>query len=1429
MTTPPIDGLNVLAHLEAPDAQARVTALRESLEHQTEGLQQLAAAMPISVSTFSSELALELSGLTRALHLHSPAMPVDIQELAPFVRAEWRKTQLWCGDDDWALAATDVELADVFAGSRFVVAKATRILERLAKAEDPRLRHVVFRDITACIADLSLHPAEALPLLITLSQDSDDAIRAKSVRLLAAPWLFSLTNAAARRRLAAIEAALADHVEEVVCAALDAAAALGESRLIQECFADSSASLTARKCALMHLDAAGEEDHIAPMLRLAAEDPFVYAPAAWDALLGMHRRGVFLRAQHLPALLELYDSRDAFNGDELVRVSHLARRELLELLRQVPAGDLRWTGRADILAQSFGTGAHLLLAELLKDCGGSPIVAGPVAGALLDAAATSAEFDACELALPFYDAMPERVLTLLRVKGDDSHATMLLERACHPSCSRALRGALIEVLWTLSADRDALLHMLTTELGPHESTLLRRAKTRQDQRVAKLVAEAPWPERTSDRLKASARLKIYAASGDIDRREELVTEFRTAYRQCLAKALSGDFAAKRVELPELEQQLFIYGRHLVSDGRRVRPWHHISPETGRDFALQVLCEWLRETPDDAVTVALLESVARHTPSGAVLREIEPYWRHRNPGVQRAALEAILASNDEHGLELSISQLSEKASDSRVLVQALRGIAILGADWAAPMAARCLDHPNMSVKKEAALALAGLDAGVHAEAISRKLVHWLSIHDNSGFRIVLRDALANCAGKMQVAWLVLAAEESEEPRTLSLLCDALSGVLRKDTLLRLAREERLPELVDACVSGDTRVADASKAQVAALLHRAFPEAARTDPDEGAVYRLEVHGFSEEDAKAALEELARGDKRANDEALRTLARNNLGQWLGWHIELRDDASTCARCGALLLTASRTLASEEDPHASSLFDVAEELARSLSVQPSSATGDEARRWGKSLLAFVARYVKDARERPRLLRLLRSLGEDAAVDGLQRFRLLRSFGAVRTRADLDSCLRQSARGPSYPAESLTMLREAFAIAPKPDKEDQEEDEAETKLRETAEGWPGLDASTQRAWLAETSASRPIDVPRLPELETLRRRPRQASTRKLETLVQSLQSDDAHEAQKAADRLIALEGANQPRPALLHSYLQGRIKVPDQVHLPLAHLLESWPTESNEHKRAAALVAGLIHQRAPEHAELYRRLIKEWLQRWRDGDEQIVPLLQDAGERLLPFVDAACAKGDRSLVFLLRFRPERFLRHVGVDHPEVQRLLSEVQVREEEPDDSLEDPLKGLDTAGLLALANAKETAKGLAVRAVHALAGSESPTALSALEELAKARRPGVRSAALRAFHRKADKERAMALSFEVLQIETRPDVVLALMRRLAHAHYAPALPLLIESLSHHDTHIRQHAHRAILAWGTHASKALRRAAKKARPDRRPAILALAAELEV
>jgi len=54
------------------------------------------------------------------------------------------------------------------------------------------------------------------------------------------------------------------------------------------------------------------------------------------------------------------------------------------------------------------------------------------------------------------------------------------------------------------------------------------------------------------------------------------------------------------------------------------------------------------------------------------------------------------------------------------------------------------------------------------------------------------------------------------------------------------------------------------------------------------------------------------------------------------------------------------------------------------------------------------------------------------------------------------------------------------------------------------------------------------------------------------------------------------------------------------------------------------------------------------------------------------------------------------------------------------------------------------------------------------------------------------------------------------------------LLERLDHREPRIRQGAHEAIRAWGPEVVPMLRRAARHAGPDRRPADVALLAELE-
>ena len=121
-----------------------------------------------------------------------------------------------------------------------------------------------------------------------------------------------------------------------------------------------------------------------------------------------------------------------------------------------------------------------------------------------------------------------------------------------------------------------------------------------------------------------------------------------------------------------------------------------------------------------------------------------------------------------------------------------------------------------------------------------------------------------------------------------------------------------------------------------------------------------------------------------------------------------------------------------------------------------------------------------------------------------------------------------------------------------------------------------------------------------------------------------------------------------------------------------------------------------------------------------------------------------------------------------------------------------------------------------------------MAPLSRLCTDPRPPVRSAALRALRRVASREETLEAAARALAMETRRDVMVQLMKSLGHGRHEPSLPALLDRLHHSDALVRQGAHAAIRAWGHEVVPALRRAAARARPDRRPTYAALIAELE-
>ncbi|MCH9685829.1 MAG: hypothetical protein K0V04_30630, partial [Deltaproteobacteria bacterium] len=288
--------------------------------------------------------------------------------------------------------------------------------------------------------------------------------------------------------------------------------------------------------------------------------------------------------------------------------------------------------------------------------------------------------------------------------------------------------------------------------------------------------------------------------------------------------------------------------------------------------------------------------------------------------------------------------------------------------------------------------------------------------------------------------------------------------------------------------------------------------------------------------------------------------------------------------------------------------------------------------------------------------------------------------------------------------------------------------------------------------------------------------------------------------------------------------------HATLARQHDTWPAEQQAAERALQLV-GLCtpHQR--------RAFVRHWAEAWEAGSTTADAWLRRASEtQLASLVDRRLAQGDTRLAQLLRphggLTIRTLLQRWGDRYPQALAHLRAPPPTSEAPPESNdaqdpEDPIDGKDVAQLVTLIDTKGVARGLAVRAVHALA-RHGERGAAPLDRLVTDRRPPVRSAALRALRKVASRELTMAATARVMGMETRSDVIVQLMRSLGHGRHAPALPTLIERLDHRDPRVRQTAHDAVLAWGPEVLPALRRAWKRVRPDRRPALALLVDELE-
>ncbi|MFD3522344.1 HEAT repeat domain-containing protein [Streptomyces sp. NPDC058653] len=1293
-------------------------------------------------------------------------------------------------------------------------ARLRRLVGELLDSGDPVLVRESLR-----LAREGLHAGALSAALVRahlarlLDMDAGGGNVATALAELAEPWavLEPLPPAQVTAVVGLLTATEAAVRPEAADAALTALARYGHSGALRRAVDDGELPPGLRRRALELLGPLATRDDIGELTAVATRDPLLFGESALACLRGLHRRGHFVTAPDVPAVIALALADHAVAPRDVATILFTCRRDMFRVLTDVPADEPDWPRRLDLLVALAGQGTgetgEVPVGDAVTRALEATSTPRPLLGALRALRYTPAE----EAVLACLETEPAAALHTLEAIGGrrttealrEGLGVIALEGAgvVAPHL-RAVRHRALELLWQLTddtAERRALLVRLdpadlpariAADLGgPDESELgLLASRVDRAEPEKALCGLAAHGGAGTIPVIAGLLLDVVA---ELALGEHALSEHDAARRP--RGTTAGEAAGGAVVPGEVLEAVRELGRRLHAR-RRIRPVCLLdaadADAAGDALAATMVLDLLdRPGPTDGERVILLELLTR-IPYPHTRPRVHRLLRHRDPHLRKHVI-ALLAQDtdgdDARTLSASLVTLTA-ADDIQTVRQALLALGHARARWASGTIAACLDHPNMNIKKTAAGVLAHAGSAVAVP----QLLNWLGRHDNPGLRTALVEALRSILGPAYEATVRAALDRAEEPRARKLLSECLA--------------ERRP--------GGAPLSD-----VAAL------EAGGWQPAIAA----RIAGRPELPARHTLRRL----------------RATHADWL----ELADSLpeSMSAVRGRLVRVAVRIAPgrlSHEERRTYARF-----VRLLLMCLTDKATSGEDGRDVVSVLEELAPTLPTV-ERRAVAATVRALPGTAPAPTLN---LLRGCDAVLVRADLDQALAAAATA----REEGAVLREAFGS---PDTSRSAPD-SRARLAALVDSYPTADPTTRTTLLDRMTALQPLDAPpwTLGETETETETETGADASMTGRRGRTVRADDLDQPRSAAlrARLLSLLDAPEPdrrrtaalallkwpdpgvRRAVLRAHLHGRVDVDipaDAVPTgPLAALLGETEPDGGEirYERLARLAVRLD----PSTLE---PLVSLLLERWQRTPEAVRPVLAAVpADTLAVLLGDRLAAGAWGFLDLLAGRtllrtPElteirRRLRAEGRDRVADSLVLVDGPLLDPSAERAdrrawLTERAGASDAPSRQELLHLARTGGPDQIRrALTRLtedrfdpAAHDDPELRALIGELLHHPRPRVRLHAHRTSRALYDRATYLHHTSSLLS-DPQPDVVRSAVRTLAHAGWEPAVPAIVALLDHPHPAVRGAAADGLQHLGPRVIPALRRAADHARPDKR------------